>query len=105
MYEQEAPREDGGNEGFNRSAEYDGGDEMKISITLKDPDAVYEAIQDHVRGSLKATGLTEREIDKVTDGRESELGRSLSKWVKHGEYVTVEFDTEANTATIIENQS
>jgi len=78
---------------------------MKIRITLKDPDAVYEAIQDHVRGSLKATGLTEREIDKVADSREADLGRSLSKWVKHGEYVTVEFDTEISTATVIANES
>ena len=76
---------------------------MKIRITFKDPDGTYEEIQRHVRSWLKSTGLTEREIDKIADYREMQLYQQLDPWIKHSEYITVEFDLEAKTATVIKN--
>lgn len=51
---------------------------MKFTVTFKDPDAL------------------------VKFGTRKHLFDILNKYVKYGEYVTIEFDTEAKTATVIE---
>ncbi len=75
---------------------------MKVRVTFKTPDAVQDSVDREV----------ERAVDHVyRDGAESkqeaaddlrfQAVRAISKWVKYGECVTVEFDTEAGTATVI----
>lgn len=68
---------------------------MKITVHFKTPDAVHYAIQDHV----DSCGLDE-------DGDYSELignlEQKISKFVDYGECVSIEFDTEAGTATVLE---
>ena len=62
---------------------------MKLSMIFKDPDAVHIA--------LKREGL---DSDKAgSDG--DEIYRAVSKWIKWGEYVRIEVDTEAGTATVL----
>lgn len=56
---------------------------MKIVITFKCPDAVPCAL----------FGVSE--INKET------VEESISKWIKYGEYIKVEFDTDAGTATVL----
>lgn len=74
---------------------------MKITVYLKDPDVFDEAIHDAVEASLEATGLPEDERDAIRQVRYEKAGAFLRKWVEHGEYVRLVFDTEAGTATVV----
>lgn len=56
---------------------------MKIRLTFKTPDVVFYAIND-IEGE---------------EGIQAE--RAIGKWVKQGEYITVEVDTEKETCTVI----
>lgn len=78
---------------------------MKIRVTLKDPDTMPDAVQDAVKRLPKPDGLTDREWAIVREERGSEANEHISsKWMDYGEYLTVEFDTEAGTATVIESK-
>ena len=78
---------------------------MKFMVTMKDPDAPYEAIRDAVSAeleTLKATGsISSDEMDELLESRHQKVSGSISKWLKYGEYLTVEFDTEAGTAVVV----
>lgn len=75
---------------------------MKIRIHLKDPDGVYDSINAAVVTSIRQLGLSEREASALIDARTEEVTDALGKWIKYGEYVSIEFDTEAGTATVCE---
>ena len=69
---------------------------------MKDPDGPYECIRDAANDSLEAVAnLSPEERDCLKEKRTEELTKFASKWLKWGEYVTVEFDTESGTATVI----
>ena len=69
---------------------------------MKDPDGPYECIRDAASDSLKKLdGLSDDERESLKDKRAEELTKFAGKWMKYGEYVTVEFDTEAGTATVV----
>lgn len=55
---------------------------MTFRITFKTPD-VFDQIED----------------DHYT---RKELERFLDRWITYGEYVTIEFDTDAGTAKVVE---
>ncbi len=75
---------------------------MKIKITLKDPDGFYDAISDAIQGSIsQIEGLTDDEKEALEKTRRDEINEILSEWVEYNEYVTIEFDTDAKTATVI----
>lgn len=78
---------------------------MKFKITMKDPDAAFEAIRDAVGleiEKLKSTGIISLdEADELSESRQRKVSESISKWLKYGEYLTVEFDTESGTAVVI----
>lgn len=75
---------------------------MKISITLKDPDGFYESVREAVENEVaKLSGLSEDEKDELIESRKESVFEDLGKWVEYNEYVTIEFDTEAQTATVI----
>jgi len=76
---------------------------MKIKIILKDPDGVYDAVLDAVKNDLAATtGIDDTERDELVSRRITKVSDQIGKWVKYGEYVTVELDTEAGTARVCE---
>lgn len=76
---------------------------MTFKIQMKDPDGVYESVRDAAQSSLgEAKGLTETELEKLCESRRDELDTLIRKWFQYGEYVTVEIDTEAMTATVCE---
>jgi hypothetical protein len=56
---------------------------MKLHITFKTPDAVDYAVDEH--------------------GQEfkEEIKKTTNKFVRYGELVTIEFDTETQTATVL----
>ena len=77
---------------------------MKILIYLKDPDAVSDALDEAVRNSiLPLMGvLSKEELDQLAETRMDEIGNKIEKWVKYGEYITVEIDTDLRTARVVE---
>jgi len=72
-----------------------------ISVTLKDPDTMYDAVQDHVDEELKASNLPEDEQELVKDARVEKYTDIIGDFFEYGEYLTVEFDTEAKTARVV----
>lgn len=65
---------------------------MKIKVTMKTSDALDCALKD----ALDSNPLPEERDDMEYEAREK-----LAKWFKYGEYLTVEFDTEAMAATVL----
>ncbi len=56
---------------------------MKFRVTFKTPDAVDYAVDEY--------GLEHKD----------EIKETARKFVTYGEYITVEFDTETQTATVV----
>jgi hypothetical protein len=75
---------------------------MKLTVSFKTPDAaehaVFEALEDHedLEGIEDAEELLDKRLE-LEDG----LKEALSKWIQYSEYVRIEFDTEAGTATVL----
>lgn len=74
---------------------------MKIKITFKDPDAVPNCLYDKVRKQVDELKLSDAETDAVCEIRMNEIEKRLAAWLKYGEYITVEFDLENMTATVL----
>jgi hypothetical protein len=74
---------------------------MKFRVSMKDPDCLYEPINEAVMTALAKLELSQDEIDVVADKRAAKVREDCSKWFKWGEYLTVEIDTEAGTCTVI----
>lgn len=74
---------------------------MKFKVTMKDPDTLGDAIDEAVRAELKTVaGLTDNEREGLVGDRRESVKAVTSKWFEYGEYLTVEIDTEAGTATV-----
>lgn len=89
---------------------------MKFTVRMKTPDCVEYAVEnvidnvienvvekEHVGDVLEGPSYAEvEEIGWKLDKRRGELKELLSKWFRYGECVTIEIDTEAETATVLE---
>lgn len=78
----------------------------KFRVTLKDPDGVFESVREYAE-SIAAQAKAIPAVAELSPGDWAEsirsaLSEKISRWVKYGEYVTIEFDTEAGTATVVE---
>jgi hypothetical protein len=56
---------------------------MKIKVTFKTPDA------------------TDHAVEYLNEDEAAEMREFLSRWIKHGEYVTIEFDKSDGSARVI----
>ena len=75
---------------------------MKFQVTLKDPDGPYDTIQDEAKRQVsEIEGLDEDERESLVDERVKKMRDFSGPWLKYGEYITVEFDTEAGTAVVV----
>lgn len=76
---------------------------MKFRVALKDPDTLADAVEAAVLAELKHANptLSEEERDQIADSRKEKTLALCAKWFKHGEYLTVEIDTKARTATVV----
>lgn len=75
---------------------------MKFTITFKSPDAVYDSI--YAAASESVEGMDFEDPDEELDivsMREAKLTEFVKPWIEYGEYLTVEFDTEAGTAEVV----
>lgn len=76
---------------------------MKLRVTLKDPDGFYEGVRAGVKDEVrKIEGLSEHEQDWIIQQRQDNVWEDLTKFVSGSEYVTIEFDTDTGTATVLE---
>jgi hypothetical protein len=75
---------------------------MKIRVTLKDPDGFYESIKRAAEESVCHLEIDEDEREALAERRREKAGEALGRWVRYGEYVTLEFDTAAGTARVVE---
>lgn len=74
---------------------------MKIRITMKDPDGVYEALEDAVKASIPAE-FSKAEREALIEVRRDEVGKVMDKWFRYLEYLDVEVDTDAKTISVRE---
>lgn len=77
---------------------------MKIRVTLKDPDGFTDCVDEAIKDSVNAEKLDDDEKDDVIDRRTEKVWKALEKFVEYHEYVTIEFDTEAGTATVLKKK-
>lgn len=73
---------------------------MKFTVTMKDPDGVYESIEDAVN-EIRVGGLSPEELDAVREKRREKTHHLCKRWFEYGEYLRVEIDTEAQTCTVL----
>lgn len=74
---------------------------MKFKVTMKDPDTLHDAIAEAVKEDLeKIEGLDANDREALSENRQVAALAVASKWFKYGEYLTVEIDTDAQTATV-----
>lgn len=77
---------------------------MKFRVTFKDPDGVYVSVNDAARSYVDDMDLDEDDYDYIRDIQMDRLNEFISSWVDYSEYVTIEFDTEENTAKVVKNK-
>lgn len=76
---------------------------MKIRIYLKDPDTLYDAINDALEE--ETFGLTNQEEINLLKEKRAESYRELAgEWFEYGEYVMLEMDTEEKTMRVVSRQ-
>lgn len=77
---------------------------MKLSVTLKDPDGFGDSVDVAVREEIATLGLDQDEAESVFEIRREKVWTSIKKWVGCQEYITIDFDTDAGTATVREDR-
>jgi hypothetical protein len=77
---------------------------MKFTVTMKDPDALYESAKDAAEAYAQSIeGLGDDEREALRELRLEKLTDFASEYMRYGEYIDVEFDTEAGTATVLKD--
>ncbi len=83
---------------------------MKFQVTLKTPDAQDYAIEsalEIVKNELQSqeenadSGLDPDDVEDYLSEKKDELKEFTDKWFRYGECVTIEFDTDTQTAKVI----
>lgn len=77
---------------------------MKIKLTFKDPDGVYESVQEAVKQSLADLNLEEDEMEPLIETRTEKVKEKLKRWIEYGEYLDVEIDLDSMTAKVLERK-
>ena len=76
---------------------------MKFRVTMKDPDTLYDSINEAVTEALAPllTVLTKDEMEGTIETRAESVREVCKAWFKYGELLTVEIDTEAKTCVVV----
>lgn len=78
---------------------------MKFRVTFKDPDGPLDCIEDAAKGwAATIEGLSDKERKSIAESRQDYLNDFAGKWLRYGEYVTIEFDTDAGTAVVVPDE-
>ena len=79
---------------------------MKFRITLKDPDGVYDSLDDAAKKSARDVAcIDDGERKLIEEARRNAMSQFIGRWLSYGEYATIEFDTDAGTATLVKDDS
>jgi hypothetical protein len=70
---------------------------MKLRLTFKDPDGVYDSLKEEAIRLLDEEQSAQTVQDKIND-----LYDVVEDYITFGEYVTIEIDTDAGTATVVQ---
>lgn len=70
----------------------------QLKIYPKDPDGVYHSIEEFVWKEFDQFDADER--DDLLELRREQMLDHVRQFVKYGEYITIEFDTEADTTIV-----
>lgn len=75
---------------------------MKFRVTMKDPDSLHDACEDAAREALEAVaGLSDGERALLLESRATGLRQLADRFFEHGEYVTIEIDTDTKEARVV----
>lgn len=75
---------------------------MKVNVTFKDPDSLYDAIREAVEEEVRGLqGISDEEKGSLIDGRVDEVKGKCRKWFEYGEYLRVQVDTDAETCIVL----
>lgn len=74
---------------------------MKFTVTMKDPDGVYESIDEAVKADVAKLGLPRDEAEAIEERRREKTNEIAARWFEYGEYLTVEIDTDAGTCVVV----
>lgn len=80
---------------------------MKLRITFKDPDALYECIREQVVNALPEEKREEYDQMNARDqnafimNEVEEAQDAAREWFLYGEYVTLEIDTIERTCVVV----
>jgi len=76
---------------------------MKIQMTFKEPDLLHVATDLAAVQEVEAMeGLRPTEYSAMAESRSLDAYAAITeRWMPYGEFVTVEFDTEENTARVV----
>lgn len=74
---------------------------MKIRVTMKDPDALPEAIREAVERDVADLDLPSDERRVVRELCAEKADAACGAWLRYGEYITVEIDTDAGTCEVV----
>lgn len=78
---------------------------MKLRVTMKDPDAILDAIGDKRHNLIKQL-IEEKQLTPAGAGAEAEellenMREFVHSFAEWGEYITIEFDDVEKTATLV----
>lgn len=73
---------------------------MIFTVTMKDPDTLYDAISEELDQNPEPT-LDDEEWEAIKEIRREKVQEIASQWFDMGEYLTVRIDTEKNTITVV----
>jgi hypothetical protein len=74
---------------------------VKVKVTLKDPDTMHDAVDFAVQRLERPEGVDQGEWENICEERAEKAKAAITeRWMPYGEYLVVEFDTEAMTATV-----
>jgi hypothetical protein len=73
---------------------------------MKNPDCVSDAIDNAIEKEieeLKSFGkpLDEDDLNDLRENHKEKLEEFLQQWIECSEYITIEFDTDENTAKVV----
>jgi hypothetical protein len=78
---------------------------VKIRVTMKNPDALHEAVREAVAGDMAKLELDDDERDSIAEMREEKTREFCKRWFKWSECITIEIDTIEGTCRVVEVKS
>jgi hypothetical protein len=75
---------------------------MKIFVTFKDPDTMHDAVSEAFDKVEKPDGIDDDEWGLLAPSRRDKVVDQITAdFMAYGEYITIEFNTEARTARVV----